>query len=231
MTSKTENLFAWIWRINGLLVLVVAILCIVGLVAIFADEGVFGKREGPRDQLIDVAGTDLAAEELRLGGFRTIDGTDYIYATLAAPSRYIGSGSSWGNDRNWLFFNTESRKAHWLFPDSSQEIAGQRFLYQYSDDEAESDEDSEAILVGVLMTLADVHGEDVPEQPKRLILVSADGKTTTVLAEVVDGLLHNYHVSSTSHLVFYSQRGSVHIMEFDPTTAAVVSDTVLSADR
>jgi hypothetical protein len=228
MTTKTERFFTWVWRVNGLLVLIAAVLCLIGLVAILESE-IFGRGGSPRNQLTDVAGADLVAEDLRLGGFRSIDGTDYIYATLAPPSRYGGSGSSRGNARNWLFFNTESRNAHWLFPDTSQKIIGQRVIYQKSDDEAESNDDSEPLVAGILMTLADVNAE--PNLPKRLILVSADGKSIVSLEDSVDGLLHDYHVSSSSHLIFYSKQRTVYVMELNPVSAEMVSNSVLSATQ
>jgi hypothetical protein len=107
--------------------------------------GVFASPERPEEQLSEVAGAELTARGLRLADFRPIAGTRFIYAALASPSEYIGSSSSGGlgNAHNLLFFDTTSKKAHWLLPSNDQRIPSFSFLmdppgtgYGYADGSA-----------------------------------------------------------------------------------------------
>lgn len=122
MDSKTERFFTWVWRINGVLVLLAVTLCLVAFGAIAFNLGIFESRDRPETKLTEVAGADLTTEDLKLGSFRSLKGTDFLFAQLAPPSKYVGSGSSgaMGTARNLLFFDTNSKTAHWLFPQYGQ---------------------------------------------------------------------------------------------------------------
>lgn len=231
MTSKTDKFFTWVWRINGVVVLAIAFVCLVGLVALIVESGLFGGNNRPRDQLADVAGEDISADDLSLGGFRRLEGTDLLYATLATPAKFGGSGSGRGNARNWLFFDIESRKANWLFEDSANEIVDHQFLYRYSEDDADPDRTGDPIVTGIVMLVTNSDSEAENSRKARMILVSTDGKTIDVLTESVGGLFDYFYVSETSHLLLYSREGSVRIMDIDPVAARVLSDSVLSTDE
>lgn len=124
VNDRSDRFFAWVWRINGLLLLCLALLATGLALYLAVDIGMSTAQERPEEQLSEVAGTDLAARDLRLADFRPIAGTRFIYAELASPSDYIGSGSSGspGNAANLLFFDTASKKAHWLLPTNDQKI-------------------------------------------------------------------------------------------------------------
>jgi len=231
MTDKTEKFFTWVWRINGVIVLIAVVTCLVGLAILIADIGGFGRNEANRDELADVAGANLGDEDLELGGFRRIGESNYMYATLAARSGFSGSGSGRGNAHNWLFFNVDSRKAHWLFPNSREEILDHQFLYQYADEVEEPDSEREKIVVGIIMLLSEGNSEDQPTRARRMILVSTDGKNVDILAESVDRLRDYFYVDPESHLLLYSAQGSIRIMDLNPITATVSSDAVLSVEQ
>lgn len=231
MTDKAEKFFTWVWRVNGLIVLVAAVTCLVGLTLLIVDISGIGRGESNRDELADVAGANLGDEDFQLGGFRRIGETNYMYATLAAQSGFSGSGSGRGNARNWLFFNIESRKAHWLFADSREEIIDYQFLYQYEDDDINDESEREKVAVGILMLLAERQNEGEAAEARRMILVSTDGKKTDIVAERVDRLRDYFYVDLESHLILYSAEGSIRIMDLNPITATVTSDEVLSADQ
>jgi len=129
VNDRSERFFLWVWRLDGLLLLGLALLCIAGALALAFNIGVFASRERPEQQLSEIAGADLSAQDLRLADFRGIAGTQFIYAQLAAPSEYIGSGSrGLGYAHNLLFFDTATKKAHWLLPNNDQTLPSFSFL-------------------------------------------------------------------------------------------------------
>ena len=124
MNERSDRFFAWVWRINGLLLLALGLVAVVGAVALIFNIALFWSRDRPEQRLTQVAGANLTAQDLRLGDFRRIAGTQFLYARLAPPSEYIGSGSSGGlgTAHNLLFFDTVTKKAHWLLPDNDQTL-------------------------------------------------------------------------------------------------------------
>lgn len=228
MAERTEKFFTWVWRINGIIVLVAAVICLVGLAVLIADISGVGRTQASGDELAQVAGANSVDEDLQLGGFRRIGESSYMYATLAAQSGFVGSGSGRGNARNWLFFNVDTRQAHWVFADSSQEIVDQQFLYQYEDDDDKADSEREKVPVGILMLIAEADSEDEPSETRRLVLVSTDGKKTNLIAERVDRLRDYFYVDRESHLVLYSAQGSIRILDLNPISATVTSDEAMS---
>lgn len=94
MRDRSERFFTWVWRIDGLLLLVLALLGIALALAIAFEIGAFAARERPEERLAEVAGADLSAQGLRLADFGAIAGTSLLYAELASRSDSIGSVSS-----------------------------------------------------------------------------------------------------------------------------------------
>jgi hypothetical protein len=94
VSDRSKQLFEWVWRMNGLLLLGGMVAGLMGVVAVAVDIAGFARRERAERQLTQVAGTDLRAQNLRLADFREIAGTRFLYAQLATPSAYITAGSS-----------------------------------------------------------------------------------------------------------------------------------------
>jgi len=130
MNERPERFFTWVWRVNGLLLLVIGLVGVVGAVALVFNTALFWSRDRPAQRLTEVAGANLSEQNLPLGMFRSIAGSPFLYARLAPPSEYVGSGSSGGLGaaHNLLFFDTGTKKAHWLLPDNERIIRSYAFL-------------------------------------------------------------------------------------------------------
>ena len=74
MQDRAERFFVWVWRLNGLLILGLALAGTALAVVIAFNIGVFASEKRPDQQLSEVAGAKLGADELRLGDFRAIEG-------------------------------------------------------------------------------------------------------------------------------------------------------------
>lgn len=232
MTDRAERLFVWVWRINGLLLLALALLGVIGGAALVFNTTLFWSRERPEQKLTNVAGADLGARDLRLGGFRSIAGTQLLYAELASPSQYIGSGSSGGlgSAHNLLFFDITSKKAHWLFADHAQTIESFSFLmdppgtrYTYNDGEAEK---RDQVAVAILLEVKR-NPPDAASVSRSMAIASRDGRTLTPIAQSSEGLLGYHQPTKESVLVFYVSGGAARVLDADPTTGTVRSDALL----
>jgi hypothetical protein len=236
MPERADRFFTWVWRINGLVLLALGIAGLVGAMALAFNVALFWSRDRPDQQVTQVAGADLNAENLRLADFRTIAGTQFLYAVLAPPSEYIGSGSSGGLGlaRNLLFFDMNSKKAHWLFPNNDQIVKSFFFLmdppgspYAYDDGEARK---PEQVAVAILLEL-----EPLPKKPsahdhaRSLAIATAEGRDLTSIAQPISGLLGYHQLSKESTFVFYVSDGAARVLDVDPTARKVNSDALLSA--
>jgi hypothetical protein len=238
MPERADRFFTWVWRINGLVLLALGLAGVVGATALAFNMALFWSRDRPDQQLTQVAGADLNTEDLRLADFRPIAGTQFLYAALAPPSEYIGSGSSGGLGlaRNLLFFDMNSRKAHWLFPDNDQVVKSFSFLmdppgsrYFYEDGDAHK---REQVAVAILLEL-----EPVPNKPgghddaRSLAIATAEGRGLASIAQPIGGLLGYHQASKDSAFVFYVSDGAARVLDLDPTARKVRSDALLSAQE
>ncbi len=238
MSDRSERFFVWVWRLNGLLLLALAVVGVVAALAAAIDLAIFSSRERPQEQLTKIAGADLGARDLRLGDFRTIAGTQFLYAPLASPSEYIGSGSSGGSGaaHNLLFFNTATKKARWLFPGNNQTISSYSFLldppstrYGYDQGEAEKRDQT---AIAVLLEVRDPPEEGAPSatHSRRLAVASPDGRSVTEIADASDGLLGYHQAARDSVVVFYISAGAARVLDLDPVARKVRSDELLSTE-
>lgn len=229
----TDRFFVWVWRLNGLLLLVLAPVVVVGAAALILNGALFWSPARPPQQLANVAGADLGAKNLRLGHFRPIAGTQLLYAALETPGRYMGSGStgSAGSARNLLFFDISTKKAHWLLPDNNQTIESFTFLmdppaerYMYNDGEAQT---RNQVAVAILLELQ----RDDPSAPhaasRRLAIAPPDGRTVAALADSTDALLGYHQPGRNTVLVFYLSSGTARVLDADPATGKVRSNAPL----
>jgi len=235
VSTRSDRFFAWVWRINGLLLLGLALAATALALALALNVGVFASHERPEEQLSEVAGADLAARGLRLADFRPIAGTRFIYAALASPSEYIGSSSSGGlgDAHNLLFFDTASKRAHWLLPRNDQRIPSFSFLmdppaarYGYADGSAG---EKDQVAIGLLV---ETEGNEPASSPgvgsRNLAIASPDGLAVTPIARSVQGLLGYHHARKDALFVFYVSGGTAKVLDVDPITRQVRSDTPLA---
>lgn len=232
MANRAEAFFRWVWRANGLIVLALGCIALFAASAMIFNIGLFSARNATEKDVTKVAGADLGAENLRLGSFNRVRGTGFLYATLASPSDYIGSGSSdgLGQPRNLLFFDTATRGAHWLLPNNMQQISE----YSFIGDSPEPDCDyrrscEDASSVQAVLLEIDPLPHEMPLTKRYVAIGSADGRNLATIAYGIDRLLGHYLKSRDSLIVFYSAEGALKVLEVDPVSHTVKSDAQLSA--
>lgn len=228
MTTKTEKFFTWVWRLNGLLLLAIILVGLLGFFLLVSDA-TRPAWEDKEQTVKEVAGANLVADDLKLEGFFPIHGTDYIVSNLVSPkgSTGIGSSSYQTDTRNLLFFDAKSKDAHWLFENNDQYIERHWTITDKPEDRYGSGPREDVAVVAMLMTISDAPFDDTDDARRQMILVSTNGKRTTSISEPISELVGQHYVEPTSFLIFYARQGTLYVLDLDPTTFAVRSDSVL----
>jgi hypothetical protein len=225
-----DRAFKTVWRINGVLILMISSLVALGLGFLLfeATAEIFDPKPPPA--LLEVAGTDLESEQLQLGDFEVVAGTRYLVASLSRRSdaRTIESRSyGWSQDaRNLLFFDSVSRRAHWLFPNHDQVIHSRSFVFD-PPERRRVDETKESVVIGLLLEVGNLNVPSDARSPRRISIAAADGSGRVELISDADRLLGSHHLALDKLLVFYAERGAAHAMELDPVNRSVRFDTEL----
>lgn len=137
MGDRWERLFVWIWRVNGVVLLALGAVGLVGALLLVVR---------PEDHLTQVAGSDLRTGGLRLGDFDEVPGMRVLLADLTEPYESITSGGGGrGLAYNLLFFDVATKRAHWLFDANDQKLTH----YAFVRDGAPRDEKALALLLEI----------------------------------------------------------------------------------
>jgi hypothetical protein len=234
MSARAERFFLWLWRINGLLFFVVGVAGAAGAGAILFNVLWSPTRPERNQPLTRVGDTDVAADQLRLADFRTIAGTDFLYAELGKESDFgkFGSGGGRGATHNLLFFHTSNKDAHWLLSGNRQTIPSFHFLMDPPSDRYPYDDGPPTTRDQVaLALLAEIEPPDERAGSRRLAIASAEGRGLEIVADPIDHLLGYHQLGATSVLVFYVVNGTVKVLDIDPRSRRVRSDETLSTSE
>lgn len=127
-----DNIFRWIWRINGLILLIGAIaIGVVMLMGMFSGLG----RNAPGPVVSNIATDPEGSEKWVLGRSRSVSGSMIIYIPLESENKnldikhresemnfYSGGGYRRTFAKNVLFIDTKTDEMNWLFEDVDQLI-------------------------------------------------------------------------------------------------------------
>lgn len=234
MDDRWDRRFKLIWQINGVLLLVITSLGAIGLAVLFVavlSDFAEGKSS---PKLSEIAGAVLESEDLELGAFHVVQGTEYLVASLNAPSgsRRIASGSygKRAEARNLLFYDAKSHKARWLFPGNDQLIRSHSFLFDPPRPDRYDEGGSHSVVALLLEVEERTHGDEAPAS-RRVLLAGPDGSVPTSLIEGADEVLGHHHIALGQLLIFYVRGGVARILEVDPTTRAVLIESDLEVMR
>jgi|GEM_PF-5531263 hypothetical protein len=249
MASKTERFFTWVWRINGLVLLLV-VLCVGGGLAATLIGSIFFHAK-PQAAVQQIAGADLHSEELRLEEFHSIEGTDFLCAYLGDVAKmitptgvlsYSGGGGSYVNSgirngygsRNVLFFDLTNKKAHWLFPKNDQDIQALHFAYDppYKETDYMYREQTHKKTVAVIVEFAQRRSSQEKEKsvPHMLAVADVGGKNVNVVLSAIDRLLGYQQPDGKTILLFYVSAGVAKVMDYNLETRSVISDNAIATD-
>jgi len=226
-----DGFFRWVWRITGLLLLLLVLYATVSFV--WASMSIKGRRQAPDGEATigRVDRPDRQQAALKLGGFKALSGTSVLYAQLGSEGPTVGSLSSSYTPtdlRNLLFFDTASRQAHWLLDDNTQSMAALSVIGE-PDPYLSRGSTGDNHALGLLFLSRPARAEDKRDTSWDIRLASIDGRQLKTLVSGADSLLDHQLVNDHTLLVFYATRGVVHVLDVDPATRELRSDRTLPA--
>lgn len=217
------------------MILGVALLGLIVAAGAAINLALSAKPDQPEDRLVHVAGTDLGGKDLRLTGFTPIAGGSLLYATLAQQDEYMSSGFSKGyrTSRNVLFFDTQTKKAHWLFAKHDQEIPSFVFLKQppgtgHLWETGEPTKEGQRV-VGIIAEIEALKREGGgPPSGRDIGIVAPDGRSFKALVKSSQGLLGYHQAGESTVFIFYVSGGEARVLDLNLASGEVRSDSVLS---
>jgi len=204
---EENRFFKFVWRFNGIVLMVAGILAIGGLgfgvYGIITD--VAGKKEAKN--IVNVTDDTDVDERWRLGYLRDVNETPYIMVPLHSDrsfSRSYYSKSSYST-RNYLFINTETNQKRWLLGTNDYLIVSDEMLAV--GECGETDCKTIAILYHVVKE--DTNGDDrlTHDDLSSVALSKPDG---TEFKEIISGLdvfIGHRLLDETSMLFIYQKKG------------------------
>jgi hypothetical protein len=214
MTSR--RIFATIWRINSVILLVVGTLAgvVLTLAAILFFKDVTRTRYA--DDVAKVAvGGDLPSQA-HLGSFEDLPKSSVLRAPLRVTQSYsLGSGSKEASSvRNYLFYEPGTRMTRWLKPSMDSLIV--RTWSVPEDDFRKPRLDWVSSVYAVVVS--DTSGDGALTESDQIQIASSspDGSNFRVLVEKADRVNEARLLASDKILVLYSVGAQLHAVEFNP---------------
>ena len=225
---KKTRFFRYLWRINGVLIFFAALLMVgvLGYIAItFLD---FGGHEA--EQVVHVEpGAATKVEAPTLQSFYSVSGSTIMRAALTFGSRYSSSSFSKGGSystRNYLFFDSETLKAHWLFPDSRQLILECDELREIVQEDESKRPTSRAIAFFYHTIDSDTNGDKQLTRDDKINIAYSrpDGSSYTTVIKGIDRIIGSDTID----------RGKRHVLAYEADKkwlTAVISLTTFKIEK
>lgn len=217
---QTRKLFIMLWRINAIIIL------LVGLIAgaVLSVAGYLWFQEITRTRHVNnVANTapgDVLTSADHLGSFEPVPGSATLRAPLTVRQTYaLRSGSKdAGSVRNYLYFDSSKREAHWLRPSMDSVILSSISL----PDVAYGEKKKDAVVYVHVTVDKDTNGDDrlTESDAKQIAISSPNGRSYRVLVNKADQLNEATLLPSGRLLILYTADKKLAAIELDPSDIA-----------
>lgn len=216
---ENNKFFAWVWRLNGIIILLVA-----GLLACFLiyelTKNIFRSRP-EKNVIVNVAEDPKGEERWALGSPTHILGNDFLLLPLVSENKKVkevkrnslnfsGSGRYARSinypAKNILFLNAKSNESFWLFKNTGRLIlATEQFPYSYGTNS--ENEKTKAIFYEVVSS--DTNNDDLLTYEDKLSLAMSkpDGRGYQVLLKEYDRIISKSLVDNGNILIIYQING------------------------
>jgi hypothetical protein len=221
---RATRTFRWIWRVNAVFILLVALAALYGIGSYFVSEWVNRNRRSAEVQAAPVVMQADASASLRLGPPSMIAGTGFMRADLlrTVGEGKVGSFSSSDSTetRNVLFIDAASGVSRWLLPSHL------RVIEQPEEIETPyvAGQDREHLATAVLVRDSGADAGDL------VVFNPVGTKVVTVAGGV--RRIHSATATGPSQFVVVFERESKYVLaRFDATSFTRVSETELQVPQ
>lgn len=207
--SRTERFFRWVWRINGLVLLIALAGVVIGLSSLLLNE--WG-RSSSRDTPV----AEAPHGELHLGNFAPVDGTTLFTAPLldgqGRASGFSGSGDHASMTRNVLVYDSANGSSHWLLADHDGALCEVTHL--------RNDDTSTHPPLGWAWTARDAAGR------YHISMADAAGGRAQALLDA-DDCFDRAYAQDGRAIIFFNQQGKPAVSVVDIATRQVLRTDAL----
>ena len=206
---KAQRFFRYVWRIDAILILLIACLGVLGVGALAVEE--FGTRmETRHNAQVGVQVASQPQADLTLGHAESVPGSPVLRADLSThgePGKFSSGG--YNETRNILFIDPDQKNARWLLPDNEHVVE------QRSDIKGDQGQSNERLMATAALIGS---GSDQPgRSAARLVLFDASGKN---IIEVASGVtdLQFAGLSGSQVVLLYERNRHLVRSTFDATS-------------
>ena len=224
---KASRTFRYVWRINGITILIATLLLIFVFSALLWDlsGGLF--RSKTRRNTVQVAEHLIDTAEFSFGDFEAIAGFPVLRTRLLSTQDYGGKFSSGSSTaiRNFLFYDYEEDVGHWLVGDNEQ-------LFSWHAEVATPETPvSEKTVLSLLYQVVteDTDGDShlTAADKSHLAISDPKGRNYETMLTGIDSREGYRHIGDGRILLFFHRDKQLRVAEIDTTTRSVVRDSEL----
>ncbi len=224
---KESKFFKFVWRLNGLILMIAGILAIGVLV--FAGYKIITDitRERNTHNIVNVQDEDDIKEKWQLGNMSDIEGSPWIMIPLNSNQSYAQSyySKSSSSVRNYLFINSQNNEKHWLFNTNEYLILEAELL---SKNEYESNERNIlAILYKVVKSDSDSDKRLTNKDLQTISISLPNGIGYKEILNGVDNFIGKKIVNEKSLLLLFQKEGIGYSANVNLTKFTVSNKTEL----
>ncbi|MBI4913844.1 MAG: hypothetical protein HY823_14010 [Acidobacteria bacterium] len=218
MQARTwTRVFRIVWRINGIALLVLLVLAILGISSSLL-SGLFRNSRPNALNQANLAPPVEGKPELRLGSFERVHATSVLRADLRSPdkdsfSSYKGGSST---SHNVLFIDTNDGKSWWLLPNSDLVIRSEQTVSL----------PGEGIDKPLAKIFHLVNEEDI--KSSSLVLADLKGLKQTTISTGEIRLDEVVAFSGNDAKVIYHDANGYHIITVNPSDVTKVRESPIS---
>lgn len=204
---EESKFFRFVWRFNGLILMVAGVLAI-GVLAFAGYKIVVDiTRERGTYNIVNVQEKGDIKEKWQLGYMSKIQGSPYVMIPLNSDQGYAQSyySKSSSSARNYLFINSQNNDKHWLFNTNQYLVVDSDLL---SENESASEErEIRAILYKVVKSDTDNDKRLTNKDLQTIGMSLPNGKSYKEILEGIDVFVGQRLVDQDTLLIVFQKNG------------------------
>lgn len=218
---KTTRAFRWIWRLNAIAILLVALAALAAIATVTFSEMRSNRRAAADMNAAPVVKEADAQANLTLGAPSMVPGTQILRAELSTPGRGSSLGSYDSTEtRNILFIHAVSGRSRWLLPSHRRVIEQSEQVFAPDDDEQDRAPLASAAMV-----------KDSGATTGDLILFDATATRIVPIASGVRRLHSAIATSATEIVVVFDRDGRYVLARFEAPSLRKTGETPLAVPQ
>ncbi|MFC4309100.1 hypothetical protein ACFPN2_08420 [Steroidobacter flavus] len=224
-----KRFFAWVWRINSLIVFAAGLAAIV--VLIFASVSIFKEVTRTRHVrgVVNVAEDQVEGSVASLGAFIEVEGTEVLRASLDVHQEYAQSyGSKEASSiRNYLYFDPTSQESYWLIPDYRGLIVGENEYPPPQNGEANAS--PQVVVYELVDSDSNQDKRLTAEDTKTIAVASPTGKNFARVLSNVEEYKGGRIVNGTHLVILYTSGAALRAAEIELPSNKLTRESILTA--